>query len=275
MSAGSAGGVPPAVQEGCCRRHVLLSPLSAINEGDEPAFTQPLMYKAIAGHKSVRTNLRRKAGGRGRRHHKRKAAQQDKDFQAFLESEFEVSKNYKPNKADWLEGAWAGLTPASDEYTRGDNRRDSRTVCRPSAKALVHVPEGFVLNPKIARQLKAKGAGADDRRRHRLGDGRGAGRSARLLIEGVPVRLLRPGFPGRGHVQASATRVLYDQDDESRHIPLTSIASRQANFLRFMTALCRKPRFLGFEYGYTLAETPTRWCYGEAQFGGPSPTARR
>jgi 2-oxoglutarate dehydrogenase E1 component len=230
------------------------------NEGDEPAFTQPLMYKAIAGHKSVRTIYAEKLVAEGVVTAEQ-AAQQDKDFQAFLESEFEVSKNYKPNKADWLEGAWTGLAAAGDEYNRGDTAATVEQL-RTVGKALTHVPEGFVLNPKITRQLKAKeqaletGEGIDWATGEALAFGT-------LLIEGVPVRLSGQDS-GRGTF-SQRHAVLHDQDDESLHIPLTSIAPGQATFEVHDSPLS-EAAVLGFEYGYTLAE-PNALVLWEAQFG--------
>jgi 2-oxoglutarate dehydrogenase E1 component len=230
------------------------------NEGDEPAFTQPLMYKAIGAHKSVRTIYAEKLVAEGVVT-AAEAASQDKDFQAYLEGEFEASKSYKPNKADWLEGAWAGLYAAGDEYTRGDTAATVEEL-RLVGKALVHVPDDFVLNPKIVRQMKAKeqalatGEGIDWATGEALAFGT-------LLIEGVPVRLSGQDS-GRGTF-SQRHAVLYDQETEARHIPLTSISGNQANFEVHDSPLS-EAAVLGFEYGYTLAE-PHALVLWEAQFG--------
>ncbi|MDB5392847.1 MAG: sucA [Rhodospirillales bacterium] len=230
------------------------------NEGDEPAFTQPMMYKAIAAHKSVRTVYAEKLIAEGVVTAE-EAAQQDHDFQAYLESEFEASKSYKPNKADWLEGAWAGLDAAGQDYSRGDTAATEEQL-RQVGEALVHVPEGFVLNPKITRQLKAKeqalktGEGIDWATGEALAFGT-------LLVEGVPVRLSGQDS-GRGTF-SQRHAVLYDQETESRHIPLTSIKGATANFEVHDSPLS-EAAVLGFEYGYTLAE-PHALVLWEAQFG--------
>jgi 2-oxoglutarate dehydrogenase E1 component len=230
------------------------------NEGDEPAFTQPLMYKAIGAHKSVRTTYADKLIAEGVVTAE-EAAQQDRDFQAYLESEFEASKSYKPNKADWLEGAWAGLDAAGRDYSRGDTAATEEQL-RQVGEALVHVPEGFVLNPKITRQLKAKeqalktGEGIDWATGEALAFGT-------LLVEGVPVRLSGQDS-GRGTF-SQRHAVLYDQETESRHIPLTSIKGATANFEVHDSPLS-EAAVLGFEYGYTLAE-PHALVLWEAQFG--------
>jgi 2-oxoglutarate dehydrogenase E1 component len=230
------------------------------NEGDEPAFTQPLMYKTIAGHKSVRTLYAEQLIAEGVITAD-EAAQQDKDFQAYLESEFEASKSYKPNKADWLEGAWAGLDAAGHDYTRGDTAATLEQL-KTVGDALVHVPEGFVLNPKITRQLKAKeqalttGEGIDWATGEALAFGT-------LVLEGVPVRLSGQDS-GRGTF-SQRHAVLYDQETESRHIPLTSIKGATAGFEVHDSPLS-EAAVLGFEYGYTLAE-PHALVLWEAQFG--------
>jgi 2-oxoglutarate dehydrogenase E1 component len=230
------------------------------NEGDEPAFTQPLMYKAIGAHKSVRTIYAEKLIGEGVVTAE-EAANQDKDFQTYLESEFEASKSYKPNKADWLEGAWAGFDAAGDEYMRGDTAATEEQL-RQVGKALVHVPDDFVLNAKIIRQMKAKeealatGEGIDWATGEALAFGT-------LLIEGVPVRLSGQDS-GRGTF-SQRHAVLNDQETEAKHIPLTSIAPNQANFEVHDSPLS-EAAVLGFEYGYTLAE-PNALVLWEAQFG--------
>jgi 2-oxoglutarate dehydrogenase E1 component len=230
------------------------------NEGDEPAFTQPLMYKAIGTHKSVRTIYAEKLIAEGVITAE-EAAEQDRQFQEYLEGEFERSKSYKPNKADWLEGAWAGLDAAGHDYSRGDTAATEEQL-QTVGRALVHVPEGFVLNPKITRQLKAKeqalktGEGIDWATGEALAFGT-------LLLEGVPVRLSGQDS-GRGTF-SQRHAVLYDQETESRHIPLTSIKGATAGFEVHDSPLS-EAAVLGFEYGYTLAE-PHALVLWEAQFG--------
>jgi len=230
------------------------------NEGDEPAFTQPLMYKEIQHHKSVRTIYAEQLATEGVVTND-EVAHMDADFQAKLEAEFEASKSYKPNKADWLEGAWAGLEAASADYARGDTGVPIARL-KQVGDALVRVPEGFALNPKIARQLKAKeqmlatGEGIDWATGEALAYGS-------LLLDLVPVRLSGQDS-GRGTF-SQRHAVLYDQDSEARHIPLTSIAPRQATFEVHDSPLS-EAAVLGFEYGYSLAE-PHALVLWEAQFG--------
>jgi 2-oxoglutarate dehydrogenase E1 component len=230
------------------------------NEGDEPAFTQPLMYKAIGTHKSVRTLYAEKLVAEGVVTEE-EAIHGEQDFQAYLEGEFEASKGYKPNKADWLEGAWSGMDAAGADYSRGDTAAPFDQL-RQVGAALTHVPEGFVLNPKIARQLKAKeqmlatGEGIDWATGEALAFGT-------ILLDDVPVRLSGQDS-GRGTF-SQRHAVLYDQNTESRHIPLTSVGPNQAKFEVHDSPLS-EAAVLGFEYGYTLAE-PHALVLWEAQFG--------
>jgi 2-oxoglutarate dehydrogenase E1 component len=230
------------------------------NEGDEPAFTQPLMYKAIHAHKSVRTIYAEKLIAEGVVTPE-EAAQSDKDFQSYLEAEFEASKSYKPNKADWLEGVWSGLGAATPKYARGETSASIDRL-QQVGRALTRVPEGFALNPKIVRQLKAKeqmfatGEGFDWATGEALAFGT-------LLLDDVPVRLSGQDS-GRGTF-SQRHAVLYDQNTEARHIPLTSVGEGQAKF-EVHDSLLSEAAVLGFEYGYTLAE-PHALVLWEAQFG--------
>ena len=95
------------------------------NEGDEPAFTQPLMYKAIQAHKTTRTLYAEQLVGEGVVTAEEAQHVAD-DFHARLEAEFEASKAYKPNKADWLEGAWAGASEGTSSSTYCARARDRR-----------------------------------------------------------------------------------------------------------------------------------------------------
>jgi 2-oxoglutarate dehydrogenase E1 component len=163
----------------CYRRH-------GHNEGDEPAFTQPLMYRAIARHPTTRQLYAQRLVAAG--------AMSDADVEAMangfiadLEAQFAAAESYRPNKADWLEGAWAGLETAPDDDRRGDTAA-SVELLREVGHSLVTVPDGFHLNRKIARQLEAKRAALES------GEGIDWGTAEALAIgtlcaEGTHVRL--------------------------------------------------------------------------------------
>ncbi|MGH7094129.1 MAG: thiamine pyrophosphate-dependent enzyme, partial [Stellaceae bacterium] len=138
----------------CYRRH-------GHNETDEPAFTQPLMYRRIAALPTTRQLYANRLVEAGVLN-EADTAEIAERYISQLEDQFEAAKSYRPNKADWLEGAWAGFEPAPDLVLTGDDRRGdtaaSLELLREAGKGLVTVPDGFSLNRKIARQLEAKRA---------------------------------------------------------------------------------------------------------------------
>ncbi|MEM7442436.1 MAG: 2-oxoglutarate dehydrogenase E1 component [Pseudomonadota bacterium] len=230
------------------------------NEGDEPAFTQPLMYKAIAKHEPVRGIYAKQLEDEG----VLRPGEGDEIVAAFmskLEQDFEASASYKPNKADWLGGVWTGLTTATQ-----DDRRGSTAVPEPElrqvGKALTSYPANFNINSKVARQLKAKAKMFETGKEFDWATGE-AMAFGTLLSEGVPVRLSGQDS-GRGTFSQRHS-VLIDQSNENRHIPLNHVAPYQATFEVHDSPLSEFG-VLGFEYGYSLAE-PNALVLWEAQFG--------
>ncbi len=237
----------------CYRRH-------GHNEGDEPAFTQPLMYKAISQHPTSRTIYSGKLVSDGIISQE-EADNAVYDFQARMEQDFEAASGYKPNKADWLEGRWEGLEIARGEARRGDTSVKPRTLKR-IGKVLTEAPQDFNLHRTIQRQLKTKrdiinsGEGIDWATAEALAFGS-------LLLEGFPVRLsgqdsARGTFSQR-HCQ------FIDQKDEHTYTPLNNLSNKQAKFEVINSALS-EAAVLGFEYGYSMAE-PRGLIMWEAQFG--------
>ncbi|MGZ9097309.1 MAG: 2-oxoglutarate dehydrogenase E1 component [Micavibrio sp.] len=230
------------------------------NEGDEPAFTQPLMYKKIRAHESTRDIYAKQLIGE-------KVISEDDskkmtdEFLTYLETAYEATKSYKPNKADYLEGSWTGFKVAY-----GDERRGMTAITDDMAqrigRALTAVPEGFSLNSKIARQMDAKaemfktGNGFDWATAEALAYGS-------LVAEGFPVRLSGQDC-GRGTF-SQRHAVLTDQETEEKYIPLQNIDAKQASFEVHDSPLS-EAAVLGFEYGYTLAD-PKALVLWEAQFG--------
>ena len=237
----------------CYRRH-------GHNESDEPAFTQPLMYRAIASHPTTRQLYADRLVGE-RVLSEAEAAAVANDFVANLESQFDAAKNYRPNKADWLEGAWAGFETAPDDDRRGDTAVPLDCL-REAGRALVSVPEGFRLNRKIARQLDAKrealerGEGIDWATAEALAIGT-------LCAEGTHVRMSGQDC-GRGTF-SHRHAVLVDQESEERFIPVNHVHEGQARF-DIIDSPLSEAAVVGFEYGYSLADPKTLVIW-EAQFG--------
>jgi 2-oxoglutarate dehydrogenase E1 component len=239
----------------CYRRH-------GHNESDEPAFTQPLMYRKIASHPTTRAIYARTLAAEG-------TVTEDEansivtQFQERLEKEFEAAKSYEVNKADWLEGKWQGLSQlAEEEETREDKTGVAIDTLKGIGAALARTPESFNTNRKIVRQLQAKqemmdtGVGIDWATAEALAFGS-------LLNEGKPVRLSGQDV-GRGTFSQRHC-VLTDQDNESRYIPLNHINDKQAQ-IEVIDSPLSEEAVLGFEYGYSLAE-PDGLTLWEAQFG--------
>ena len=230
------------------------------NEGDEPMFTQPAMYRAIAGHPSTRERYAARlesdgvfAGGGG-------VAMVERQ-EASLNVEFEAGINYKPNKADWLDGRWSDFTVAHGDARRGHTSVDL-DILRSIGAALCTVPEGFHSNSKLDRILRQKqrmfetGEGFDWATAEALAFGS-------LLEEGNPVRLSGQDS-GRGTF-SQRHAVWVDQETEERHVPLNHLSERQQPFEVIDSSLS-EASVLGFEYGYSQAE-PHALILWEAQFG--------
>src|SRR6185503_10861493 len=237
----------------CYRRH-------GHNEGDEPAFTQPLMYRTIARHPTTRQLYAERLVADGVLTATEVETMASR-FVADLESQFAAGENYRPNKADWLEGAWAGLEPAPDDDRRGDTAVPLDTL-REIGQRLVTVPDGFHLNRKIARQLEAKrtaietGEGIDWATAEALAIGT-------LCAEGTHVRMSGQDS-GRGTF-SHRHAVLVDQESEARYVPINNVREGQARF-DIIDSPLSEAAVVGFEYGYSLAD-PMTLVLWEAQFG--------
>jgi 2-oxoglutarate dehydrogenase E1 component len=240
----------------CYRRH-------GHNETDEPAFTQPLMYKAINRMKTTRTLYAEKLAAEGTVPAEQSKAMWD-EFNQTLEDANAAAKSYKPNKADWLEGHWTGFTPADQqevELTEESTAIPTDTLKRIGA-ALAHVPQGFNLNPKITRQLEAKaqaietGQGIDWATGEALAFGS-------LLLEGSRIRL--SGEDTQRGTFSQRHAVLIDQTNQNEYTPLNNIVPDQAK-IEIYNSLLSEAGVLGFEYGYSLAD-PRALVLWEAQFG--------
>src|SRR3546814_16034793 len=120
------------------------------NDADEPSFTQPLMYRAIGQHPTTREIYARKLVEEGLMQ-EGEAAGMSAAFRERLETEFDASKSYKPNKADWREGAWSGLSAARGEDRRG-NTAASLGRPRGAGAGITRVQDACNPDRTIARQ---------------------------------------------------------------------------------------------------------------------------
>ena len=239
----------------CYRRH-------GHNETDEPAFTQPVMYRAIKERPTTRTLYAKRLAAEGSVPAEEAKALWD-GFQGTLEDAYKAAQAYRPNKADWLEGHWAGLSRSDQLDERHEDTTELSTEqLRQVGRALYTPPENFDLNPKIARQLEAKramietGEGID----WAMGEALAFGG---LLVEGSRVRLSGEDCQRGTFSQRHA--VLTDQTNQHEYVPLNNIQPDQAK-IEIYNSLLSEKGVLGFEYGYTLAD-PKVLVLWEAQFG--------
>ena len=231
------------------------------NEGDEPAFTQPKMYQRIGDHPSVRAKYADQLIAEGLMSTEETQTLIDENRQ-HLEDEFEAGTSYKPNKADWLEGSWAGMRAAPE----GDDRRGTTSVSRKLisqvGKAMTTIPQGFTINKKLERIIKARqdsiegGANIDWATAEQLAFGT-------LVMQGHMVRL--SGQDSCRGTFSQRHAVFVDQNTNERYTPLDHIAPEQEVF-EVIDSPLSEASVLGFEYGFSQAE-PKALVMWEAQFG--------
>jgi len=246
---------PVVIDMFCYRRH-------GHNEGDEPSFTQPVMYKKIGAHEPtvemyakrlIAENVLTQAD-----FDKAKA-----DWRARLDTELEAGTSYKPNKADWLDGKWAGLKIAheDEEPRRGVTGVDAEKL-RAIGARITAVPDGFRIHRTVQRFLDARakaitsGEGIDWATGEALA-------FCSLMEEGHHVRL--SGQDSERGTFSQRHSVWFDQEDESRYTPFNHLGGKQGHY-EVINSLLSEEAVLGFEYGYSLAEPNTLGLW-EAQFG--------
>ncbi|CAN5147117.1 2-oxoglutarate dehydrogenase E1 component [soil metagenome] len=228
------------------------------NEGDDPTFTQPIMYAKIKGQPSTREIYSARLVTEG------VATQAEVDgwlteFEQFLSDEFDAGKTYKPNKADWLDGKWSGFDADGEVMS---NTAVALQKLTDIGRKLTAIPESVAIHPTLKRVIETRrktieaGEGLDWATAEHLAFGT-------LLDEGSPVRL-----SGQDSVRgtfSSRHSAVVDQNTEERYVPLNNIRSGQAHY-EVIDSLLSEEAVLGFEYGYSLADpdTLTMW---EAQFG--------
>ncbi len=239
----------------CYRRH-------GHNETDEPAFTQPMMYKAIGLQPTTRKLYAQRLAEDGMVSAEDAQAMVD-EFSKTLEEAYQAAQSYKVNKADWLEGHWSGLKQADQEVERQEDPTAAPLdTLRQVGDALTRLPGDFAANPKIVRQLEAKRAAIDSGEGIDWATGEALAFGT-LLLEGHRVRLSGEDCQRGTFSQRHA--VLIDQTNQHEYVPLNNIAPDQSK-IEIYNSLLSEVGVLGFEYGYSLADPKTLVLW-EAQFG--------
>lgn len=247
-------GKPVVVDMFCYRRY-------GHNEGDDPSLTQPLMYKNIRSHKPTLDIYSAKLIEEG----VITAAGFEKmvdECRANLELEFSGGDDYRPNKADWLDGAWKNFKMADEDGARRGDTGVAMDVLKSVGDKLTALPEDFNAHKTIQRFQKTRAKTLDTGESLNWATGE-AMAFGTLLAEGHPVRLSGQDCERGTFVQRNS--VLYDQETENTFVPLNNIAEGQARY-EVINSMLSEEAVLGFEYGYSLAE-PNALTIWEAQFG--------
>lgn len=231
------------------------------NEGDEPFFTNPVMYNAIKSKKNPAEVYAEKLISEALISQDEYASMRA-TFKSHLDKEFELSQEYKPKKADWLEGNWSKFNVANKERSEPKTGIEIKKIRKIGLK-LCEYPKDFNINPKIARQL--------DARREMMESGKNldwaAGEAlafSTLLSEGHPVRIT--GQDAKRGTFSHRHAVLFDQTNDSQFSAFNNLGDLQK--ARFEVANSNLSEFgvLGFEYGYSFTH-PNALTIWEAQFG--------
>jgi len=229
------------------------------NEGDEPSFTQPIMYKKIKKHPTT-LNVYAKKLIKNRIISEKEFNKMKVEFKNLLENQLKTAKEYKP-KLEWYEGVWSRFKPEKGKDKRGKTGISLDKIKKIGEK-LSLIPQNFNVHPTIVkiferkRKMFSSGKDFDWATAEQLA-------FASLLDEGYPVRLSGQDS-GRGTFSQRHS-VLRDQNDSSYYTPLNNISKKQKKY-EVIDSLLSELAVLGFEYGYSLSE-PTTLVIWEAQFG--------
>ena len=229
------------------------------NEGDEPSFTQPLMYKKIKSHPTT-LNLYSETIANDGLLTRDQISKQKEDFKKFLEKEYKASETYK-SELKWFEGVWSRFKPGLGKDKRGVSGVDKDKLMQIGKKISTY-PADFVIHKTLAKIFKQrfdmfdKNLPIDWSTAEALAFGT-------LLNEGFSVRLSGQDS-GRGTF-SQRHAVLRNQENHDRYIPCNNISKKQKN-IEVIDSLLSELAVLGFEFGYSLSEPETLVLW-EAQFG--------
>ncbi len=239
----------------CYRKH-------GHNEADEPAYTQPILYKTIAEHKPISVYFTERLIKEGVLSSQNAEAIKT-EFETLLDETFKtVKKEVEAAKEGSYKSSRPILAPQPSYSFKPVKTAVDLKALEKVAKALTHIPTSFNANPKIIRQLATKwdafvsGQDID----WGLGEALAYGT---LLLEGTPVRL--SGQDSERGTFSHRHAVLYDTETLERYTPLNHISKDQSQFCVHNSSLS-EAAVLGFDFGYSI-DYPQMLCLWEAQFG--------
>lgn len=236
----------------CWRKH-------GHNEADEPAFTQPTLYKTISSMPPIGRALGERLVASGE-FTTDEIQNIEADYHKRLEAAFKIAKAEENLKGDLLSESTAKKQPPYN--FKGFNTRVSKKQLQHIAERLTQFPEGFNANKKIIRQLKTKLKAFKENTGIDWGMGEALAFGS-LLMDGTPVRL--SGQDSERGTFSHRHSVLYDNETRERYVPLLDLKEGQAQFC-VHNSLLSEAAVLGFDYGYSL-DYPQMLSIWEAQFG--------
>ena len=229
------------------------------NEGDEPSFTQPLMYKKIRAHPTTLNIYGKKLVQEGTLSES-EFNKMNTDFKQLLENQFKTAKDYKP-KLNWFEGTWSRYQPTKGKDKKGITGVNNDKIKKISEK-INSIPSRTFAHRTIERVFSQRARTVAEEKNIDWSTAESLAFGT-LLEEGFPVRLVGQDS-GRGTFSQRHS-VIRNQYDNSRYIPLNNISNNQKKY-EIVDSLLSELAVLGFEYGYSLVEPETLTIW-EAQFG--------
>ena len=232
------------------------------NEGDEPSFTQPRLYRAIRSRRPVREAYLEhllSLGGITREEAEQIAAEREARLEAALR---EARRKDYTVRQEVRKGIWAGYHGGPRAQADAVDTSVDEQALRRYLERLVQLPEGFRLHPKLERFQAARAEMAAGRRPVDWAAAEALA-FASLAAEGYRVRL--SGQDSERGTFSQRHAVLHDVEDDTLYVPLAHVAAGQAPVEIFNSPLS-EASVLGFEYGYSL-DCPDGLILWEAQFG--------
>ena len=229
------------------------------NEGDEPSFTQPIMYKKIRSHPTTLTIYSNKISSEGL-FDKKQIDNKKQEFKKFLEDEFNSSKNYK-SELKWFDGVWSRFKPGLGKDKRGVSGVDKKVIIE-TGKKISEIPKNFSVHKTLKKILEQKQKMFSGEEPIDWSTAESLA-FATLLLDGFSVRL--SGQDSARGTFSQRHSVLRNQENHDRYIPLNNLGKKQKKF-EIIDSLLSELAVLGFEFGYSLSEPETLVLW-EAQFG--------